>query len=1255
MASGSMDENDNHDYIFGFGSIINTSTHAPWLAACHEEEKRHTINEGGATPVPTLKGAIVRLLPNAGYERGWNFRSNTGFTALGIVKQQHPSSTSSINGVLFQVPHTLMGGFDVREVGYDRVRIDPKDLELLSPENYNTSTIPNPNEIYQQFKDGWEKKSMWVYVPQEKMCAEADENHPLLQSYVDVVMQGCLEWGGEEMAQELVRSTTQWSRYFLNDTPSSRRPWLFRNQYETIDRILRQHSTQTHFADRRHPEEFASTYTLIKRMRGTWSVPRRNPNFTGRDLQIDQIHARLTSSTTGHNTGTVSTLEVSGMGGVGKSQLCTEYCYRYFSSYYGLVIWLHAENAETLVADYRQLMADMTDTDDNNDSQVIMKDRDTNEVVAQVKARLFRSKVPWLLVFDNLEDRSLLDKFVPHGASGSQTTTCGHHVLVTTRLVELCLAPQNTLVLDCFTVSESVELLRRSAGSHNMQGPENEAASHELANHLGQLPLALGMAATYMQRCDVMCHEYLTRYKASKSATRLLEAAGNLVDYPLGVAASLQVSLSAIRAENPVAWEVLRLLCWLGPDLITKALLRSLLNAKNESDSRAKELQRIRAAKRDIVQKVALIGGSIAALSLLGSNRNQVGTTTGVIAAITTSTTVALYMLPPTSFDNKKTNNIASMHTSSSMTFSGNAFEQTDQLWTIFKSFSILTVKEGKGSMHRLLAQALRASQEESDVRRNMEICIHAVQHMWSFKPERVDTWQESLTTLEHVKYLVGHVSEQRNISGLELEASILSKEAGVFSAMALNNFVEAQSSLEVALKILDSSSTQKRSRGVDQSNRKVRAEALHELGRVFRYQGSLEKSEDALRKALEIRNRLATEDYTMKHGVADTLHELGVLETKKHNLQAAVEFLQQALNLRRNSLDSGNGTRTAARRGEIEADCAATMHQLAAVYVASKPPSLDMAETMLKEALGLTMQIGQRAATLKQLARVTIRQGILDKADTYLAQALELYAELYGESMLHINVAAVLFQQGALAFQRDQLEQAWLHFSECLRIRRHVYAYARPMRGQDNPAHLEVSTVLHELGCVAFAQRRTTQACELYQSEKMILEQLYETSTQIQRLLQSRLTNLTWLRKCAKELDNDDMVQEIIAERAKLKRSAKEHESGNTSNPCPSETQALLREALHCRLVARQFALDGSKKSGNSDRIYLVTSLASLQQEIKEASSSSIKDAATHFHDTISTAIQNPETTYSAILEVCDDLRYVDSIVSFVALSVAQ
>jgi len=561
-------------------------------------------------------------------------------------------------------------------------------------------------------------------------------------------------------------------------------------------------------------------------------------------------------------------------------------------------------------------------------------------------------------------------------------------------------------------------------------------------------------------------------------------------------------------------------------------------------------------------------------------------------------------------------------------------FEQSDLVWNILKSFSILTVRDGKGNMHRLLAQSLRMAHSDEECCQNLRICVEAMNTVWHFQPKRAETWQDSLYVVEHVKSLVSHVAERdQDVCGTAYKAGVLSKEAGIFAAMALNAFLEAQASLELALKIFDMVACAKES---ERSIMQARADALHELGRVFRYQGSFEESEKSLLAALCIRNKLAKADASAKLLVADTLHELGVLEVKKHSLDTAETYLNKALNQRRTVDDQD---------GEIEAECAATLHQLAAVHVARKPPLLCKAEELLQEALKLSRQIGQRAATLKQLARVTIRQGLLDTAELYLRRALELYVELYGERAMHINVAAVKFQQGALSHQREQLEDAWIHFSECLRIRRHVYAYAKPVETPEenckDPIHIEVSCCLHELGCVAYAQGRHAQSLAMLQAERSILEKLEESSsTQAERLHQARLTNLTWLRKCAKEIGDENAVAQYTNERAQLKSKGKAHTRDEASRE-HAATHALQREAIRCRLIVRQFALE---KAGDKsqDRATVLDTLSVLAKEIDRSPSGSMKHAASEFHDHIAGCLRNHTegVPRSSILKACDTLR---------------
>jgi hypothetical protein len=60
-----------------------------------------------------------------------------------------------------------------------------------------------------------------------------------------------------------------------------------------------------------------------------WQVPYpRNPNFTGRSEVIDRLQKELQSGQAA-----AVTQAIAGLGGIGKTQLALEYCYRHASSY----------------------------------------------------------------------------------------------------------------------------------------------------------------------------------------------------------------------------------------------------------------------------------------------------------------------------------------------------------------------------------------------------------------------------------------------------------------------------------------------------------------------------------------------------------------------------------------------------------------------------------------------------------------------------------------------------------------------------------------------------------------------------------------------------------------------------------------------------------------------------------------------------------------------------------------------------------
>ena len=301
----------------------------------------------------------------------------------------------------------------------------------------------------------------------------------------------------------------------------------------------------------------------------------------------------------------------------------------------------------------------------------------------------------------------------------------------------------------------------------------------------------------------------------------------------------------------------------------------------------------------------------------------------------------------------------------------------------------------------------------------------------------------------------------------------------------------------------------------------------------------------------------------------------------------------------------------------------------------ATKPPNLDKARLLLMESLSLCHSVVQRASTLRLLARVTIRQGDLNLGDSLLQQALELYEELYLDKT-HMNLGAVLFQQGALYLQRNELDKAWSTLNECLRIRKDVYSYAFTSDGS-YPTHFEITVVAHNLGVVALLRKDYSKALQMFAAERAILDnlRLAQDKDQEDKIYQAQLTNLTWSRKAALKKGDDALANEFASERNELRRCRR-----NETLKCVSMSNApaclnLNRRLLQARMVAREYAL-GRTDCGSIQRV-----LATLDHEIILATDGSIKESAITFKAAVLPLIGKVDRRMP-ILAACDKLRWV-------------
>ncbi|MGR6919747.1 FxSxx-COOH system tetratricopeptide repeat protein [[Actinomadura] parvosata] len=272
-------------------------------------------------------------------------------------------------------------------------------------------------------------------------------------------------------------------------------------------------------------------------------VPARNRIFTGREALLQQIQRSV------RDVAAVVPLPqaLHGLGGVGKTQLATEYAWRHRMDY-DLVWWITADQPVLVPAALAALAP-----------RLGVPQAETvgiEESAEAVREALQRGEPysRWLLVFDNADQPESIRDYIP--ANG--------HVLITSRNTrwETAAVP---ITVDTFERAESVEYLMK-----RLRGIGREEAD-QIAEALGDLPLALEQAGALLALTAMSIPEYLQQLEQN---TRELLASSKSTDYPLSMTAAWRLSVGQLQARCPEAIDILRCCAFFGPEPIPRDLFR---------------------------------------------------------------------------------------------------------------------------------------------------------------------------------------------------------------------------------------------------------------------------------------------------------------------------------------------------------------------------------------------------------------------------------------------------------------------------------------------------------------------------------------------------------------------------------------------------------------------------------------------------------------------------------------------------------
>jgi tetratricopeptide (TPR) repeat protein len=346
----------------------------------------------------------------------------------------------------------------------------------------------------------------------------------------DVMVYFCKRPYSPTAVEELV----QWQRVLeFRDALPEQQLWWEYDSVGQFEGLLREHLTR-----------FVLRCSGAARARVRFNLPAVAASFTGREAELDALDNAL-----GAADRAVITQAITGLGGVGKSQLAARYVQTRTDGY-DVVAWIRAEDGG--IADLAALAARVSEFVDR---------RSPSERAQLALDWLSDSKQRWLLVLDNVESPKQLDGLLPRSGSG--------RVLVTSRDRALRqFGP--VLTADVFDEDTATGYLTSRAGR-----PGDELAALELARALGCLPLALSHAAAYCQS-GTSFTDYL-KLLGDLPARELFDSHPE-VSYAQTVASTWKTSIQAASNDAPLATDVLEMAAHLAPDAIPKSLFLVLVD-----------------------------------------------------------------------------------------------------------------------------------------------------------------------------------------------------------------------------------------------------------------------------------------------------------------------------------------------------------------------------------------------------------------------------------------------------------------------------------------------------------------------------------------------------------------------------------------------------------------------------------------------------------------------------------------------------
>lgn len=273
---------------------------------------------------------------------------------------------------------------------------------------------------------------------------------------------------------------------------------------------------------------------------------------------------------------------LSGIGGVGKSQIAIEYCYRFRKNHpHAHIVWVHASTRQRFGQAYRNI-AQKLEIPGWNDPKI-----DTLHLVLEWFNEVDNGS--WLIVLDSADDLEIFFKKPTSNATDSECTSPlkdylpqnpNGSILLTTRderLAQRLAGRHASIIVDRMSPQEAQDLLR----NRQVELPKHSDLddTRNLLEALEYLPLAISQAAAFISENHITLSKYLATLRANDFDLQELlnEDLGDLrrdKESENSVVKTWKISFDLISEREPRAAEMLSLMAVLDRQSIPESLLR---------------------------------------------------------------------------------------------------------------------------------------------------------------------------------------------------------------------------------------------------------------------------------------------------------------------------------------------------------------------------------------------------------------------------------------------------------------------------------------------------------------------------------------------------------------------------------------------------------------------------------------------------------------------------------------------------------